>query len=461
MKYIARVSFMTIWLCVSVFTGISVIAVITGIDAQSQAVAMPKVQEIKSPMGVEAWFVENHDLPIVTIQMAWRGGAAQDPEGLAGLASLMGSLMNEGAGERTSLAFQQALADIGTQLYFEASMDHVTASLSFLSDYGDRAAELSRDALIAPRFDEEAIARMRAETKAALANQKQSPSRTAMTLWYQNAFAGHPYGRPKLGDEDSLDRIQRDDLIKLHTNMLARDNLLISVVGDISADDLGKLLDRIFADIPKTANLQPIEPVALKATPVSMVSKRIGPQTSAVFGHAGIGYDDPDFFPAYVMNYTLGGGGFSSRLVNEIREKRGLAYSIYSYLLPLDKTAIWIGALASDNQTIRPAIELVRNEMRHIRDQGVNEQELNAAKTYLTGSYALRFDSRGKIANQMLGAQMQGWPSDYFETRNQRILNVTQDDIKRAASRVLLPEALMVQMVGDPSDEATSPNSNR
>jgi len=216
MKYIARVSFMTIWLCVSVFTGISVIAVITGIDAQSQAVAMPKVQEIKSPMGVEAWFVENHDLPIVTIQMAWRGGAAQDPEGLAGLASLMGSLMNEGAGERTSLAFQQALADIGTQLYFEASMDHVTASLSFLSDYGDRAAELSRDALIAPRFDEEAIARMRAETKAALANQKQSPSRTAMTLWYQNAFAGHPYGRPKLGDEDSLDRIQRDDLIKLH-----------------------------------------------------------------------------------------------------------------------------------------------------------------------------------------------------------------------------------------------------
>lgn len=454
MTRISRLSFPAI-ACLAIC-----LCILTGIN--SPAIAMPKVQEIQSPKGIKAWFVENHDLPIVTIQMAWRGGAAQDPDGLPGLAALMSSLMNEGAEQRPSLTFQQALADIGAQLYFEASMDHITASLRFLSEHSDHAADLSRDALLAPRFDEEAIARMRSETKAILANQKQSPARTAMRLWYQNAFSQHPYGRAKLGTQDSLDRIQRSDLINHHANILARDNLLISVVGDITQRELGKLLDRIFADLPDTAQIQPIAPVAVKAVASRNLSKRIGPQTSAVFGHAGIGYNDPDFFPAYVMNYVLGGGGFSSRLVNEIREQRGLAYSVYSYLMPLDSSAIWIGALASDNQTIEPAIELVREEMRRIKNHGIGEDELNAAKTYLTGSYALRFDSRDKISGQMLGAQMQGWSSDYFETRNQRILNVNQDDIQRAANRVLMPEALLVQLVGDPSSsQPAKPNDAR
>lgn len=417
------------------------------------AFAFLTITQVESPQSrLSAWLVEDSRLPIVTIKLTWRGGTASDPEGKSGLTSLLSSLINEGAGELDSARFQEAMANIGLQFGFEANIDNFSATIRFMTSYRAEAEALLADAFAQPRFDDEAIARMKSELNAIIAYNRQNPGNVAREAWFANAFPNHPYGRPRDGKpEDIIERLTRQDLVAHHANLMARDNLYIAAVGDISPQQLEQFLDRVLGSLPSHNNISP-PPAKPPITGRIAVQPWQGPQSEVVFGLPGLAVSDADYFAAYVMNYILGGGGFASRLMEELREKRGLTYGVYSSLLDISGAPLWLGQFASQKDKVREGLNLVQAEMRRMRETRPTEEELEAAKNYLIGAYALLFDNGISIAQQMITVQWQGWSRDYFETRAVKIRAVSADDVHSLAQRLLVPENLLVQIVGQPED---------
>ena len=408
------------------------------------AQAAPPAQDVKW-RNVSAWIVSDDSLPLLTVEMSWQGGTAGEAH--PGLTMLMTRLMNEGAGEMDGQSFQKALGDKAISLSFDAGHDYVTARLRCLTRYRAACFALLRLALHHPRFDEDAIARMKAEQNAALRSAQQSPRGLASQAFQKMAYPNHNYGRSKNGTADGLGAITRADIAARHKAIYARDNLKLAMVGDISRAEARRFMRDIFAALPAKSSVPSHADITATAGPTAKHIERAGPQTTLLFGHQGIGYDHELFFPAFVMNSILGGSGFSSRLTEQVREARGLAYSVYSYWSVSRHGASWRGAVATDNGATQETLDVIRAEMRRMAEDGVSKTRLDAAKTYLTGAYALRFDSGKKIAGQLIGLQEMGRPISYLRDRNLAIEAVTQDDIKRAAA-LLQPDALLVVSVG-------------
>lgn len=418
--------------------------------ATSPASAATEIQEITSPGGITAWLVEEHSLPFVVIEAAWENGTLQDPEDKAGLTYMMAGLMNEGAGDLDSQAFQGELERLAANLSFRASRDRLSLSFKTLTENREEAVELLRLALTEPRFDEGPIEQIRGQLKVAILRDAESPDKIAAEAWYSAALADHPYTRPSKGTLDSIATIDRSDLVAHRERLIAKDNINIAVVGDIEPEALRELLDDVFGGL---SDATPLEEVALaEVNPKAQLQiiERNMPQSVVLFGHEGIAREDDDFIPAYVMNYILGGGGFSSRLMTEVREKRGLAYSVATYLYPLRHAALFIGQVATENERVSESLDVIRAEIARLAADGVTEKELADAKTYLTGSYPLRFDTNDKIASQLIAIQEADLGIDYITRRNGLIEAVTQDDIRRVAKRLLGPENLIVTVVGQP-----------
>lgn len=414
------------------------------------ATAAVDIQRVVSPGGIEAWLVEDHTTPLISVALAFHGGAALDPEGKEGLAELASTLLDEGAGDLDSEAFQQRLADLAIDFDFEADLDSFSGSLRTLTEHRDEAFDLLGLALGAPRFDPPAVERMRAALLARIARNLNDPGAIAHRVWWRAAFPDHPYGRPTGGTMESMKAITIDDLKGFVAGRLTRDNLVIGVVGDVDAPTLAPLLDRAFGRLPQTATPAKIE----EATPASggavVVVERDMPQSLILFGQNGIKRHDPDFYAAYVMNHILGGGSFSSRLTIEVREKRGLAYSIGSYLHTLDHAGLLLGQVGTQNARAAETLEIIRHEWRRMRDEGPTEQELNDAKTYLVGSYPLRMTSTGRLAGMLSAIQLEGFPIDYMANRNSYIEAVTLEDVRRVAKHLLDPDQLAIVVVGEP-----------
>jgi zinc protease len=360
---------------------------------------------------------------------------------------LMARLMNEGAGDLPAQAFQQAMADNAISLSFSASRDEMTGTLRCLSRYRAVCYKLLRLAVNAPRFDAEAVTRMKREQAAAILRNQQNPRSIANQALMKLAFNAHAYGRVGNGTQDSLAAITQSDLRQHYQAMLARDNLHLAVVGDIGRAELRRVMRDVFSTLPAHNKMPQIAPAEIANGPQTRHIDRAGPQTSIVFAQQGLGHHHPLFFADFVMNSILGGSGFSSRLTEQVREARGLAYGVYSFTSNFQKAALWNGSVASDNTTAQEAVNVIRAEMRRMADEPVSAPRLAAAKTYLTGNYALRFDSGEKIAGQLLGVQLNGWPIGYFKTRNQNINAVTQADVQRAA-KLLSPDRLLMVSVG-------------
>ena len=416
-----------------------------------------EVVRVISPGGIEAWLVEEHGIPILSLRAIFRGGAVLDPAGAEGRAYMASGLLDEGAGPYDSQAFQGRLEDLAIHLRFDAGLDSFSVGLKTLSENGDEAFEMLRLAMTEPRFDAEPVERIRGQIQVQLARGAENPDRIASRSWFDNAFPDHPYGRPVKGTEETLAGLTADDLRALVTDQLARDRLVIGVVGDITPSRLGALLDSTFGSLPATGAAIDIprgEPAAKGR--LIIIEKDI-PQSIVLFGHGGLRRDDEDFYAAYVMNYILGGSGFTARLTNEIRVKRGLAYGVYSYLSPMDHAALFMGRVATENGAVAESLDIIRVELARMRDGGVSEQELIDAKTYLTGSFPLRLDSNGKIARLLVGIQLDDLGIDYIDRRNGYIEAVTIDDVRRVARRLLDPENLQVVVVGKPANlEATN-----
>jgi zinc protease len=418
------------------------------VDAVSASPA--QVRAILSPGGIEAWHVESSIVPLIALAFTFEGGAAHDPADKPGVAHMMARLLDEGAGPYTSDAFQERLAANAIELSFNAGLDALGGSLKTLVKHADEAFELLRLALAEPRFDNDAIERVRAQTIAGLRYQANDPGVMASKRFFAEAFPDHPYGRPTAGTIESVEAITRDDLIELHRRIVARGRVKLAVVGAIDAEQLARLVDKVFGALPKAPPLSAAPPVTLAGRGARIVVDLDVPQSVIRFGTTGVSWRDPDFIAAYVLNHILGGGAFTSRLFQEVREKRGLAYSVGTSLVSYRATAMTWGFTATKNERVAESIDVIQAEMRRLRDDGPDVEELKKAKDYLTGSYALGFDTSTKIAHQLAQIAFEGLGIDYIARRNALVSAVTQDDINRVAER-MFDDGMLVVVAGRPT----------
>ena len=407
------------------------------------------IQQVTSPGGITAWLVEDHGIPFTALEIRFRGGTSLDAPGKRGAVNLMAGLIEEGAAGLDAQGFAAARDALAAEYRFGASQDSVSVSARFLTENRDAAVDLLRSALITPRFDADAVERVRGQVLSNIRSDAMDTNALAGLAFDAAAFGSHPYGSSGDGTEASVAGLTRDDVVAAHAGALARDRIYVAAVGDISPAQLGALLDHLLGDLPDVGAALPGR-ADYALSPGVVVQDFPTPQSVVLFGHQGIKRDDPDFFAAYLLNEILGGGRFTARLMTELREKRGLTYGVATYLVPMDQAELVMGQFAADNDKVAQAIDLVRESWAALARDGVTEAELAAAKTYATGSYPLRFDGNGPIANILVGMQMQHLPIDYAATRDAKINAVTLADIKRVALLLLRPEALHFTVIGQP-----------
>lgn len=423
---------------------------VLALTAALPARAEVDIQEVTSPGGLKAWLVEEHSLPFMALEIRFRGGASLDAPGKRGATNLMAGLIEEGAGDLDARGFAEARDGLAASFRFDVHDDALTVSARFLTENRDEAVALLRTALTAPRFDQDAIDRVRGQVLSSLQSRATDPMDILGEAADRLAFGDHPYGSYQGGTEESVRALTREDIVAAFDGAVARDRIYLGAVGDITAEELGQLLDVLFADIPETgAPIPEPVPFGLPEGGVTVVPFDT-PQSVARFAHHGITRDDPDFFAAYILNEIIGGGGFNSRLMDEVREKRGLTYGIATYLVAKDLSEYVVGQVSSQNETMGQVVDVVRAEWEKIATEGVTAEELANAQTYLTGAYPLRFDGNGPIARILVSMQMEDLGIDYIATRNDKVRAITLEEINRVAARIYDPEALHFVIVGQP-----------
>lgn len=413
------------------------------------AMAAVDIEPHVSPAGHTYWLVQEHSIPIVAVEMGFANGAWADPEGKEGLARFMVSMMDEGAGDLDAVAFEKRADDIAAGIGFGSSRDGASASARFLVETLDEGVDLFALALSRPRFDAEPVERIRRQILSGIAQAETQPSSIAARAWFARAFPGHPYGRTTRGTVESVGAITVEDMRAAHQRIMIRRGTVVSLVGAVGPGRAGEIVDRLLAGlaegetptIPSTNQLPPAG--------VHVIAEDV-PQSVALFGQRGLPRTDPDFIPAFVMNHILGGGGFSSWLTTEVRERRGLAYSVSSSLRAFEASALIIGSVQTENARISESLDVIRDQWKLMAEGQLTQAQLDAARTYLTGSFPLGFDSNAKIANYLVFAQEENLGIDYINRRNELIDAVTLEDIKRVAAGLLDADALSVVVVGQP-----------
>ncbi|MBV8827323.1 MAG: insulinase family protein [Hyphomicrobiales bacterium] len=407
------------------------------------------IERVISPGGIEAWLVRQPSVPLVAMDFAMVGGANEDPADKAGVAHLVASTIDEGAGDLDAAAYHKRLEDNAIELSFTANRDHFRGSLRTLTANRDLAFDTLRLSLTAPRFDTDAVERIRTQILTDLRRATTSPGDLASDAWWHAAFPNHPYGRPVNGTLDSMARITIGDLRDYAHRVFARSTLKIAIVGDIDAATAGRLIDKAFGALPAQAELAPVPAADPQGLGRRIVVDLDVPQSVIMFGGPGIARNDPDFFAAYLVNHILGGGAMSSRLYTEVREKRGLAYGVSTGLVPLAHAQLISGSTATRADRTADTLDIIDQEMKKLAENGPTEQELEKTKSFLKGSYGLYFDTSTKIAAQLVQIQLDNLGIDYIDRRNGMIDAVTRADAQRMAKR-LFDGQMLVTVVGRP-----------
>lgn len=418
--------------------------------------ATANIQHIKTPGGIEAWFVQDATVPLIAMQYAFGGGADQDPADKPGVGTMVAGLLDEGAGELDSKTFHERIDRRAIELSFNSTRDYFRGSLRMLKDNRDEAFGLLRLALTAPRFDKDDVERIRAQIMSGLRRQTTDPNSLASIKLLEAEFGDHPYGRPAGGTLTSIPKIDVADLRDYTRRVLAKDTLKIAVVGDIDAASLSKLLDDTFGALPAKSDLTPVAEIRAAQPPQRFFIPLDVPQTVVAFGVPGVKRNDPDFMAAYVVNHILGGGSLTSRLYHEVREKRGLVYSVYQYLAWMVHSSLVIGTTATRADRANETVETIDTEVRKMADNGPTQQELDEAKSYLKGSQMLALDTSSKLASGLLQYQLDNLGIDYLEKRNALVDAVTLADAKRVAKR-LWGQGLVTVVVGRAPQASAQP----
>ena len=430
------------------------LVLMTGSFAATAASAVT-IEKIVSPSGIHAWLVRDPAVPLVSLNYSFHGGSSQDSAEKSGTANLAGDLLDEGAGDLDGQTFHERLENHAIELSFRAGRDEFHGSLRSLSEHREEAFDLLRLALTAPRFEAEAVERVRRQEIAGLQRETTNPNSIASRNWWQTAFPGHPYGRETRGTLQSVPTITADDLRDYVRRVFARNELTVSIVGDVDAKTAGELIDRAFAKLPAKNDLKPVADVKPAGLGRRIVINLDVPQAVVTFGGQGLARNDPDFMAGYIVNHILGGGSFSSRLYKEVREKRGLAYGVPESLVWFKRAAVVMGGTATRADRTGDALAIIEAETKRMAESGPTEEELAAAKSYLKGAYALSLDTSAKIAAQLTQIQLDGLGIDYMQRRSAMIDAVTLDDARRVAKR-LFGGGMLVTVVGRPAGVISS-----
>lgn len=413
------------------------------------------IETFTTPAGIEVWLKNEPSIPILALDFAFRGGASLDPADRPGIANMVSGLLDEGAGELDSKAFQDRLDELSVQLSFDAGRDEFHGGLTTLVENQDAAFELLRLALNEPRFDAEPVERIRGQLLINLRSDAEDPDAVAWKAFTAAAFPDHPYGRPVDGTEASVAAITAEDLHGFVKGAFARDRLIVAAVGAIDAATLGPLVDKAFASLPETGAPLDVPDVVPQAGVVEVIDMDV-PQSAIAFGLPGILRDDPDFYAAFVLNKALGGGGLNTRLFEEVRKKRGLVYSVGSYLYPYEHAGLWLGSTGTQNARAGETLQVIRDVLADVVENGLSQTELDDAKAYLTGSFPLSLSSNAGIAAMLVTMQIDRLGADYLEQRNGYIDAVTAEDVQRVAARLLDPGNMLVVVTGRPEGIATT-----
>jgi zinc protease len=411
--------------------------------------ALADIQVVTSPGGVTAWLVSENFVPIVAMEMAWKGGSAVEPAGKDGLGWVLGYMMNEGAGDLDTSAFGERMEDLNLSFGCSVMTDWTGCGMTTLKESLNDSLEMVRLAFAEPRFDKEPIDRAKGELTIGLMQAETDPKTIASRAMMSSLAPGHPYSR--YATPETVATITRDDIAALMKNLMTKDRLIVVVVGDITAEELKPKLDEVFGSLPATSTLPDVADVAPAAASAQPIVKPLPiPQTLITFSGPGLKRSDPDFYAAYVLNYILGGGGFSSRLVDDIREDKGLTYGIGTSLSVQPHFWRWSGSSSTMNDKASEVIRLVKEHIAKLGAEGPTEKELADAKSYLTGAFPLNFDSNAKIAKNLMSFRQDDLGVDYVSQRNDLINAVTMDDVKRVAAAYMKPENFTFVEVGQP-----------
>ena len=410
------------------------------------------IEEVSSPSGIKAWLVRDHSIPLISVRFIFRGsGAISDPHGKAGRASMVSALLDEGAGTLKSQVFQKELQDRSIVLSFTADKDFFGGTLKVLNKYRAKGVGLASLALAAPRFDPIAVNRIRGQIVTNLKARSARPDYKARREWSRVIYNSHPYARPVIGTQKSVTNIKNSDLHSFVKGNLTLDRLHVSIVGDIGVEEVKSLLDKMFGNLPRRGKQTEFGVVRIPAKGAVHVFSKPVPQSVVLFGHRGISRKDPNFYTAYVINHILGGGSFTSRLYNSVREERGLAYSVSTHLSVRRHAPLIVGQLSTSNDKVAEALRLVRSEWRKMATNGVGQETLKNAKSFINGSFALQFSSSDRIANLLTNLQYYDLGPSYLRKRREYINSVTRNDIQKFAQKFLNVDGLTFIVVGQPA----------
>ena len=412
-------------------------------------IAATKVVEVVSPGGITAWLVEEQSIPMLSVSLSFQGGAALDAIEKQGATNLMMGLLEEGAGNLDATAFLEASDDLGARFRFGAGRDSVSISASMLTSHLSESVALLRLALVSPNFDNIAFERVRGQLNSSIRSAATNPRSIAGMAFNNILYGDHASGRDIHGTLESVASLTQQDMRIAHRRALTRDRVVIGVVGAITPAELGLLLDELLGDLPRSSPGAIADTVVASSSGVTVIDLDT-PQSVALFGHRGLPRQDPDFLAAYVLNHIMGGRVSTARLNQEVREKRGLTYGISSFLMPFRHGPAFMGQFSSGNESMKQAIEIVRNEWENMAVNGITQQELDIAVRYLTGAYPLRFEGNAEIASIITGLQISGIGIDYPQIRNDLVSALTLNDLNRVATRIFLPGELHFVVVGRP-----------
>jgi zinc protease len=416
----------------------------------ASASARSNVRRVVSTRGIEAWLVEEHAVPVIALEFAFTSGAADEPAEKSGVTGLLSDLLTEGAGPYDSVAFHQRLDDLAIELSFSGRLDSFAGSLRTLARNRDAAFEMLGLALNEAHIASDAVERVRAQAIAGLKHEAKDPGAVSAKSWFATAFGAHGYARPADGDLATVAAIAREDVLARRAALFRRDRLKIAVVGAIDEATLAAKLDELFGAMPLLGEAPALAAPGFSGLGDTRIVDIDVPQCTIRFGSPGFKRDDPDFIAAAVGNHILGGGSFTSRLWQEVRESRGLAYSVQSWLQPLRQFGLFMAYTATSNARAHEAVAIIKGEVARFAAEGPSEDELTKAKQYLMGSYALRFDTSSKIAGELLTIQLFGQPIDFPQRYPALVGALGLADVKRASERLLGAGEMLTVIAGRP-----------
>lgn len=408
------------------------------------------IQTWQTANGAKVFYVPAPQLPMVDIRVVFNAGSARDGN-KPGLASMTNTLLDHGAGNWNTNQIVDRFDSVGAQFGTTSARDMAIVSLRTLTDkaWFKKALVTMAAILQKPRFVKSELERERQRTLVALRNQQESPSALADLAFYKALYGHHPYATPPIGTRDSVTALTRQDVVDFYKKYYVASNAIVVIVGAVDKPEARKIVRQLIDPLPKgkPAPALPAVPAVTKAETIKQ--QHPSTQTTILVGQVGDSRHDPDYFPLYVGNHILGGSGFGSRIVKEIREKRGLAYNSYSYFFPMECKGPFIMGLQTKNNQAKQALALLRKTVDNFIANGPTQKEIDEAKKNITGGFPLRLDSNKKITEYVAMIGFYHLPLDYLKNFNARVENVTRKQIMDAFKRRVHPDKMVTVMVGD------------